>query len=199
MFFPRNPMGQMSQMRPMRPPSMFPQQSGFRPPGIFGGMQGMQGMQGMRGMQGQGGGGLGGLLRRLIPGMGQSNPTRGIGGMSGLFNPTQAMNPGTLQSFANPSNLSSMLGNVQKTLKMAESVVPMVQQYGPLMKNIPAMIKMYSALKNSGSEEEEAKEEKEENETISLSDVTSDDENTENEKEKPKAKGSGESVPKLYI
>ncbi|THE15443.1 hypothetical protein E1I69_00900 [Bacillus timonensis] len=195
MFFPRNPMSQMSQMRPMRPmrpPSMFPQQTGFRPPGMFGGMQGMQGMQG------QGRAGLGGLLRRLIPGMGQSNPTRGMGGMTGLFNPSQAMNAGTLQNLTNPSNLSSMLGNVQKTLKMAESVVPMVQQYGPLMKNIPAMIKMYSALKNSGNEEE-AKEDNEENETISLSDVNSDDENTANEKEKPKAKGSGESVPKLYI
>lgn len=195
-------------MSQMRPPSMFPRQSGFRPPGMFGGMQGMQG---------QGNSGLGGLLKRLIPGMGQSNPMGGMGGMPGFFNPsqgmntgilrnlanpTQGMNSGILQNLANPSNLSSMLGNVQKTLKMAESVVPMVQQYGPLMKNIPAMIKMYSAIKSSGTEEEE-EEAKEENDTISLSDVTSDDEDTENEKEKekekPKAKGNGQSVPKLYI
>ncbi|MCS0542965.1 YqfQ family protein, partial [Aeromonas veronii] len=99
----------------------------------------------------------------------------------------------TLQSLANPSNLSAMMGNVQKTLKMAESVVPMVQQYGPLMKNIPAMIRMYSAIKNAGNEQEE------ENETISLSDVTSDSEQFENEEEKPKASGTGQSVPRLYI
>ncbi|MEH7379931.1 VrrA/YqfQ family protein [Bacillus sp. JJ1533] len=205
MYYPRQPINPMNQMRQMRPPSMFPQQSGFRPPGMFGGMQGMrgmrsmQGMQGMRGMQGQGGSGLGGLLKKLIPGMGKSNPVQGMGGMPGLFNPSQGVNPGTLQNLANPSNLSAMLGNVQKTLKMAESVVPMVQQYGPLMKNIPAMIKMYSAIKNAGNEEETTEETKEENETISLSDVTSNDEDIEIEKEKPKATGSGQSVPKLYI
>jgi hypothetical protein len=184
MFYPRQPMNQMRAMRQMRPPSMFPQQYGFRPPGMYGGMQGMQG---------QGRSGLGGLLKKLIPGMGKSNPMQGMGGMPGLFNPSQGMNAGTLQSLANPSNLSAMMGNVQKTLKMAESVVPMVQQYGPLMKNIPAMVRMYSAIKNAGNEQEE------ENETISLSDVTSDSEEFENEEEKPKARGTGQSVPKLYI
>ncbi|MEK5441809.1 VrrA/YqfQ family protein [Fredinandcohnia sp. FSL W7-1320] len=192
MFYPRQPMNQMRPMRamrPMRPPSMFPQQYGVRPPGMFGGMQGMQGMQG------QGRSGLSGLLKKLIPGMGKSNPMQGMGGMPGFFNPSQGMNPGTLQGLANPSNLSAIMGNVQKTLKMAESVVPMVQQYGPLMKNIPAMVRMYSAIKNAGNEQEE----EEDNETISLSDVTSNSEGVENEEENSKASGTGKSVPKLYI
>ena len=187
MFYPRQPMNHMRPMRQMRPPSMFPQQNGFRPPGMFGGMPGMPGMHG------QGRSGLGGLLKKLIPGMGQSNPMQGMGGMPGFFNPSQGMNPGTLQNLANPSNLSAMIGNVQKTLKMAESVVPVVQQYGPLMKNLPAMIKMYSAIKNAGNDEEE------DNEGISLSDVTTDSEEFENNEEKPKASGTGKSVPKLYI
>lgn len=199
MFYPRQPMNQMRpmrQMRQMRPPSMYPQHHGFRPPRMFGGMRGMQGMQGQR-MQGQGRSGLGGLLKKLIPGMGKSNPMQGMGGMPGLFNPSQGVNPGTLQNLANPSNLSAMMGNVQKTLKMAESVVPMVQQYGPLMKNIPAMIRMYSAIKNAGNEEE--KKDNNKTETISLSDVTSNEDDFEKKEEKPKATGSRKSVPKLYI
>lgn len=199
MFYPRQPMNQMGPMRsmrpmgpmrPMRPPSMSPQQFGFRPPGMYGGMQGMQG---------QGRSGLGGLLKKLIPGMGHRNPMQGMqgmGGMPGFLNASQGMNPGTLQNLANPSNLSAMMGNVQKTLKMAESVVPMVQQYGPIMKNIPAMIRMYNAIKNAGDEEEEN------NETISLDDITSDGEELETEDETTEtteAKGSGKSVPKLYI
>ncbi|WP_010678146.1 YqfQ protein [Bacillus timonensis] len=224
MFFPRQPMNQMrpQSMYPQqfgfRPPGMYGGMQGRAGLGGMqgiqgraglGGMQGMQGRAGLGGMQGmqgraglggmQGKSGLGGLLKRLIPGMGQSNPMQGMGGMPGIFNPSQGVNTSTLQNLANPSNLSSMLGNVQKTLKMAESVVPMVQQYGPLMKNIPSMIKMYSAIKNAGNEENTGNAEEEENGTISLSDVTSDGEELKNEEEQQKAKGSGKSVPKLYI
>lgn len=190
MFYPRQPMNQMRPMGRMRPPSGFGNPYGFQPTRMPGRMPGMQGMPGRSG-------GIGGLLKRLIPGMGQSNPMQGMGGMPGFLNSTgmQGMNSGTLQNLANPSNLSAIMGNVQKSLKMAESVVPMVQQYGPLMKNIPSMIKMYNAIKNAGNEEND---ENKENETISLSDVTSDGE-VEKGEEKPKASGTGKSVPKLYI
>ncbi|WP_453994937.1 VrrA/YqfQ family protein [Bacillus nitroreducens] len=201
MLYPRHP---MNQMRPMRPPVNFGNHYGFQPPRMQGGMPRMQGgiprMQGvMPGMQGRPGG-LGGLLKRLIPGMGNTNPMQGMGGMPGFLNSTgmQGMNSGTLKNLANPSNLSAIMGNVQKTLKMAESVVPMVQQYGPLMKNIPSMIKMYNAIKNADFDESEENE-KEEDETISLSEVTPDGEDVEKIDEKAKTSGTGKSVPKLYI
>ncbi|MFS0861583.1 VrrA/YqfQ family protein [Fredinandcohnia sp. 179-A 10B2 NHS] len=172
MFFPRRP------MTPMNPPSMFSNPFGFP----------------QQMMQPQSKPGLGGLLKRLIPGMGQSNPMQGMGGMGGFMNPSsmQGLNPSTLQNLANPSNLSAIMGNVQKTLKMAESVVPMVQQYGPLVKNIPSMIKMYNAIKNTGDDEKSS------DDSISLSEVT-DTENKKEQKSKSTASGSGKSVPKLYI
>ncbi|WP_449537001.1 VrrA/YqfQ family protein [Ferdinandcohnia sp. Marseille-Q9671] len=185
MFMQRQPMNHMRHMRQMRPPTMYSRPFGYPPQGLGNGMQSR--------------GGLGGLLKRLLPGMGQSNPMQGMGGMMpGSFNPSplQGMNAGTLQNLANPSNISAVVGNIQKTLKMAESVVPVVQQYGPLMKNIPAMIKMYSAIKNAGNETEE------ETDSIPISDITSNDFNdgTETkESDKPKATSSGKSVPKLYI
>lgn len=172
MFFPRRP------MTPMNPSSMFTNPFGYPQQMI----------------QPQSKPGLGGLLKRLIPGMGQSNPMQGMGGMGGFMNPSsmQGVNPSTLQNLANPSNLSAIMGNVQKTLKMAETVVPMVQQYGPLVKNIPSMIKMYNAIKSTDGDEEDS------NDSISLSEIT-DTENEKGKKSKPKASGSGQSVPKLYI
>jgi hypothetical protein len=48
-------------------------------------------------------------------------------------------------------NLGGMLGNIQQGLKVAETVTPMIQQYGPLIKNIPAMISMYKEIMSSNS------------------------------------------------
>ncbi|MFT4412657.1 VrrA/YqfQ family protein [Fredinandcohnia humi] len=172
MFFPRRP------MPPMNPPSMFTNPFGYPP----------QMMQRRAG--------LGGLLSRLFPGMGLSQQMQRMGGMQGFFNPTsfQGMNnPRSLQNLANPSNLSAMMGNIQKTLKMAETVVPMVQQYGPLFKNIPAMIKMYSAIKNAGNDDNKSTD----STTISLSDENESTNHSEENTEKPS--GNGKSVPKLYI
>lgn len=53
---------------------------------------------------------------------------------------------GFLQSLANPATLSTMLNNTQRVLQTAESFGPLVQQYGPLVKNIPAMWKLYKGL-----------------------------------------------------
>lgn len=104
-----------------------------------------------------------------------------------------------------------MLTNVQKMLGIAQNVVPMVQQYGPFVKNLPAMIKIFRELKptddNSESEtsdinpakEKEAKEEKKPH---------SKDQKEHKPRELPSAKSTTKertpkeakpSTPKLYI
>lgn len=51
------------------------------------------------------------------------------------------------------TSLMNMLQNAQKAIGVLQSVGPMVQQYGPLVKSLPAL---FSAMKGSGSSDEEA-------------------------------------------
>ncbi|WP_240951787.1 YqfQ family protein [Bacillus sp. RO2] len=172
---------------------------------------------------GNSGGGGGGLLAKLFGRTG----ARSIGNMGGLGQLAntgaggglgQLANAGTLQQLINPNNLTGMLGNVQKALKMAEGVMPMVQQYGPLVRNMPAMLKLYNELKNvdddgdtDNESTEEAKTEEVESESESTpksnkkkkvkkakKEPTSISTSTPTEPEE-KEKPAGGSAPKLYI
>ncbi|MFY4774905.1 VrrA/YqfQ family protein [Metabacillus sp. RGM 3146] len=127
----------------------------------FGGMAGGQnfGAQQLAGRAG--GGGLRGLLSKIMP-FGQGAGNAGAGGAArGLANLGGAAQGGSgvggvtqgLSSLANPSNISGMLGNVQKALGMAQQVTPMIQQYGPLVKNLPAMYRIFSQLKSGGNDD----------------------------------------------
>ena len=58
---------------------------------------------------------------------------------------------GILETLKNPGALSGMLANTQKVLQAAEQVTPMIQQYGPIVKNIPSMWKIYQGLRSSSS------------------------------------------------
>jgi hypothetical protein len=173
MFFPRRQMPPMYQQG-------FPMHSPF-----VGGFQPQQ----------MNSGGPGGLLKRLFsrtsPVQGMANPST----IQGMLNPT------TIQGMANPANLSNMLGNVQKALKMAETVGPMVQQYGPLVKNIPAMYKIYKELNNSNSDQDtsdeskvvDASNRKQEGKERELP-IEKDTQTTKRKSTEQKA-----SVPKLYV
>jgi len=91
----------------------------------------------------QGGGLLSNLLNKGNQ-MGQRqgmNATRAFG--------AQNAGGGLLKSLTNPSSLSGFLTNTQKVLNTAQQMGPMVQQYGPLVKNIPAMWKLYRGLKDA--------------------------------------------------
>lgn len=140
----------------------------MRPPGFMGGGFPAQGM-------GRAGGGFLSKLLSGFKGGGAANPAAMMQAgmnpanfMQGTMNPANFMGAAAntastggaggsfLSNFTNPANLGSMLGNVQKVLHTAESVMPMVQQYGPLVKNIPSMIKLYKEL-NSSDDEEESK------------------------------------------
>ena len=39
-----------------------------------------------------------------------------------------------------------MLNNTQKVLQAAEQFTPMVQQYGPIVKNLPSHMETYACL-----------------------------------------------------
>src|SRR5438309_799784 len=129
-------------MHPSMPPPQFRQQ----PPGRSLGrpMMGRPTMSRTPQMR-QGGGG--GFLSKLLgkgKQMGQvSGATRSIGAQ-------QVAGGGSiLKSFTNPSAINGFLTNTQKVLNTAQQVGPMINQYGPLVKNIPAMWKLYRGFKNA--------------------------------------------------
>lgn len=79
--------------------------------------------------------GGGGFLSRLLGGLG--------GGLGGA--PTAASGPmmGGLSSAASGGvNLANMLTNAQKVLGLTQQVLPMIHQYGPLIRNAPAILKI---------------------------------------------------------
>lgn len=130
-----------------------------------------------------------GILQRLF--QSQASPvsslTKGAGGLSGTLN------------------------NVQNVLKMVETTTPIVQKYGPMVRNLPAMYRMMKALKEVEDEDENEDEidsqdadELAENEevedisnTLEAGDPEMDEE--ENGKNSKKHSNKGQSVPKLYI
>jgi hypothetical protein len=134
----------------------------------------------------------GGLLSRIFG--------RGAGSIPNITNASPMGSIlGNLQNAANPSFLSSMMTNVQKVLKVAESVAPMVQQYGPMVRNIPAMFKIYQALKSDDTSKDtkvstEATGKKADKETSNQIDALDALESEFIEKTK-----KGASKPKLYI
>ncbi|MED4566099.1 VrrA/YqfQ family protein, partial [Bacillus atrophaeus] len=126
----------------MRQPSFSGQQQGFQPPRqSFPQQPGIESRNGL-------GGGLKGMLSKFLPGAGGTGaPGAAAGGGSGLQG---------IQNLANPASLSSMLGNVQKVRGMAQQVTPMIQHYGPVVRNLPAMRKRYSQVTSNQDQTEEA-------------------------------------------
>ena len=134
----------------------------------------------------------GGLLSRLFGGRAQSIPSMpNASRMGSLLS--------NVQNVTNPSSISSMMTNVQKILKVAESVGPMVQQYGPVVKNIPAMFKIYKALKSDDTNEEGTEEVKIVSEEANDENPFDVDALNELEAEFIEPPSKGASKPKLYI
>ncbi|WP_138417081.1 VrrA/YqfQ family protein [Aquibacillus sediminis] len=136
------------------------------------------------------------------------------GGIQGLMQ--KFLNPGFSQAATGASaggGITNMLGNVQQVLQMAQSAAPIVQQYGPMVKNLPAMIRMIKAFNDDSDEIDENNEnDKKEYELDQESDHTIKIENdnlnkieTEvtphhsNERKKQVNNSKGVSTPKLYI
>lgn len=91
------------------------------------------------------GGGGGGLLSKLLSKNG-TTMNRAIGGHA-----VQKSSGGLLANLLNPENASGMFSNIQKVMGVANQVGPMVQQYGPMIRNLPTLIKLYKEI-NSDDE-----------------------------------------------
>jgi hypothetical protein len=124
-------------------------------------MQMMGRMSGAGSRMPMGAGGMttksGGLISRLFQ-------RAGIGAGGGAGNVANAANAATgfqraagggglLKGLTNPGAIGSFLNNTQNVLRSAQQIGPMVQQYGPLLRNLPAMWKMYRGLKSTDSDD----------------------------------------------
>jgi hypothetical protein len=49
------------------------------------------------------------------------------------------------------TNVFTMLTNVQKVLKVAETMGPMIKQYGPAMRNLPSLMNAFKDFQSGGS------------------------------------------------
>jgi hypothetical protein len=197
-------------------------------PGLFsGGGRPMMGQMGQGGnpfgsmMGGQQMGRGGGLLSRLL---GRGNQMGGMGrmmggpgGMMGAAGRAAGGGGGLLQSLSNPGGIMNMLNNTQQLIRTAQTVAPMIQQYGPLVRSIPGLWKLYRGLKNS--DDSETKQESSSKKAVSLeesSDIEGTTKGKSTRKSPPRTstrrtnlprnttghepkRQRGTSVPKLYI
>ncbi len=189
---PRAPMGVPANMgqftgRPMGfgAPGRFPVQAGNASRGGF--LSKLLG--GLNGGQGQ----AAGFAAR--PGMfGAMNPQAGqfantlAGGQQAAGGSGMLSNLVSGASAANGGGVMSTLSNVQNALNMAQSAMPLVQQYGPMVKNIPALWQMMKTFNSSGEEDEtdildSSEEEEDEDESL---DFLESDEDISSEKENKK-------------
>ncbi|MFG6118382.1 VrrA/YqfQ family protein [Thalassobacillus sp. B23F22_16] len=105
------------------------------------------------------------------------------------------------------TDFASMLGNAQQVLKVAQSAAPMIQQYGPMVKNIPTLINLWKIMREPDGETETQAESSLRSPDRMESRVSSNRESTRRHEESSGAlrsnKGSrsnqGTSQPKLYI
>src|SRR5699024_3842266 len=121
------------------------------------------------------------------------------------------------QTTTSTSGFSKTLDNIQQVLKTIESGVPIVQEYGPMIKNLPAMYNMIKAFNDSEESSDKASDETlDENREDKKEEKTDSAFETETEKdrndldevrdevkiEKTKKEtnpSNGKSIPKLFI
>jgi hypothetical protein len=98
----------------------------------------------------------GGLLAKIL---GRSKQQGGVPGTLSSMNRAAPSGTGgaggLLQSLTNPDALNGLLNNTQTVLKTAQQLGPVFQQYGPLVRNLPSLWKLYRGLKDASNENEE--------------------------------------------
>ncbi|WP_102707098.1 VrrA/YqfQ family protein [Terribacillus saccharophilus] len=162
--------------------------------------------------------------QRVAP---QPQPQRTSGGLPGVLQKilrrgsrgaqtgARVALPATSSSSGGVS-LLDMLNHTQSALRAAESFMPMVQEYGPMVKNLPSMFKMMKALKDINFDEDDEEtasetEAKYENQDKDKSEegnksltpistpISKEEKAPPQQKLKKSGSGSGKSLPKMYI
>jgi YqfQ-like protein len=103
-----------------------------------------------------------------------------------------------LFSGVNGTGIANTLGNVQKMTQMAGTVIPTVQQYGPMVKNLPSLLKIFKEVNSDdGTTEKKST-------TAAITQATT--QTTTQENVQPtissgpqKTEQGGKSNPKMYI
>jgi len=98
--------------------------------------------------------------------------------------------------------LTKTLDSVQQILNMVQSTAPFIQEYGPMLKNLPAMYRMMKAFKEFENEVEgeainESKEQKTQAQQKQETEIQIKEKVLPEHPTKPKK--DGKSKPKLYI
>lgn len=159
------------------------------------------GMRPPRGPQRGGGGLLAKLLGKSGGQSGGANPfssfptraagraTTGAGGSGGI-----------LKTLTDPNALNGLLTNTQKVLNTAGQIGPVIQQYGPLVRNLPSLWKLYKGFKDLPSDTEESP--TGDDETPTKKNKSTVKKTKLKQKSIPHERGqtrTGQSTPKLYI
>lgn len=122
--------------------------------------------------------------------------------INGLFSSNMLQNAKTHKGIG---GFASILQNVQQVLRVVETTTPIIKEYGPMVKNLPAMYRMMKAFKGIDGLLDESEIESKDS---SLDDTAYKDNKVENVSvplENPSKKRTeinedkGLSTPKLYI
>ncbi|WP_064091470.1 VrrA/YqfQ family protein [Rossellomorea aquimaris] len=203
----QNPFGMPQPQQQMRNP--FGMRQHQSPPFQMGRQQPNRGINFNGGNRSRGKG-RGGLLSKLLKKGDSNNQTGGIlqqftrdaSGSTGFDRAPQA-GGSIIGSLLNPGNVNSFLSNTQQVLQSAQQLGPIFQQYGPMVKNLPALWRLYRGFKDLSSEDNS-----EENTLDSTEEISKAGEErpkkkkrkkTSNENKEESSDHIGNSKPKLYI
>lgn len=101
--------------------------------------------------------GRGGFLSRLLGG----RKNQAIRSMQQPMNPFQfgsgigIQEQTGMRSILNADSISKFLGQTQQVLRTGQQIGSMVHQYGPLVRNLPALWKIYRGFQNNDPDESE--------------------------------------------
>lgn len=129
-------------------------------------------------------------------------PLRNVPPQPGFLAGPKRFMPAAKPADVKPAAGAGILGNldrIQQILNVVERAAPMIEEYGPMVKNLPKMYRMMKAFKEIEQEDEQVKVQEEKQNPAGNSEQKKSAEPVENvdvKSEKPK---KGISSPKLFI
>ncbi|MGE7605510.1 VrrA/YqfQ family protein [Peribacillus frigoritolerans] len=98
-----------------------------------------------------------GLLSKILGKSKQKAASPNLFAPAGSTNQSSSRSSGggILETLKNPDSLNNMLSNTQKVLQAAEQFTPMVEQYGPVIKNLPSMWKVFRSISSADETKDE--------------------------------------------